>query len=170
MTSEPHEFARTLRKQMTPAEDILSRRLRGSRFHGAKFRRQVPFDRYVADFYCHAAKLVVDPRTAIRGDGVQHEWLVDYDKGRTEVIENFGVRVVRFANAEVCNDLKSVLIRFARIECPLLKRRRDAHDYRAAQICRTLRKHMTPAEDILWRRLRGSRFHGAKFRRHAPRL
>ena len=98
MTSEPHEFARTLRKHMTPAEDILWRRLRGSRFHGAKFRRQVPFDRYVADFYCHAAKLVVEL------DGKQHDWFVDYDDGRTEVIENFGVRVLRFTNAEVCND------------------------------------------------------------------
>ena len=105
MTSEPHEFARTLRKHLTPAEDILWRRLRGSRFHGAKFRRQVPFDRYVADFYCHAAKLVVEL------DGKQHDWFVDYDNGRTEVIENFGVRVVRFTNAEVCNDLDAVLSR-----------------------------------------------------------
>ncbi len=105
MTSEPHEFARALRKHLTPAEDILWRRLRGSRFHGAKFRRQVPFDRYVADFYCHAAKLVVEL------DGVQHDWFIDYDHGRTDVIENFGVRVLRFTNAEVCNDLESVLSR-----------------------------------------------------------
>ncbi len=105
MTSEQHKFARTLRKHMTPAEDILWRRLRGSHFHGAKFRRQVPFDRYVADFYCHAAKLVVEL------DGKQHDWVVDYDDGRTEVIENLGVRVLRFTNAEVCNDLESVLNR-----------------------------------------------------------
>ncbi len=58
MTFERREFARTLRKHPTPAEDKLWQRLRGSRFHGAKFRRQVPFDRYVVDFYCHAAKLV----------------------------------------------------------------------------------------------------------------
>ncbi len=50
-----------------------------------------PADRYVADFYCHAAKRVVDPRT----------------KG----IENFGVRVLRFANAEVSAALDSVLSR-----------------------------------------------------------
>ena len=111
MTFERREFARTLRKHPTPAEDKLWQRLRGSRFHGAKFRRQVPFDRYVADFYCHAAKLVVDPRTAIRGDGVQHDWFVVYDNGRTKVIENFGVRVLRFTNAEVSADLDSVLSR-----------------------------------------------------------
>jgi Protein of unknown function (DUF559) len=75
MSSHRREFARALRKQMTRAEDILWAQLRGSRFHGAKFRRQVPIDRYVADFYRHAAKLVIDPRTAIwtaiRGGGRQ---------------------------------------------------------------------------------------------------
>ena len=68
MTSGRTEFARRLRKQPTRAEDILWRRLRGSRFDGAKFRRQVPFDRYVVDFYCDAAKLVIEL------DGTQHEW------------------------------------------------------------------------------------------------
>jgi very-short-patch-repair endonuclease len=44
-------------------------------------------------------------------DGAQHEWFADYDAGRTAVIESFGVRVLRFANAEVCGDLDSVLTR-----------------------------------------------------------
>ena len=105
MSSERREFARNLRRNSTRAEDVLWQRLRGSRFHGAKFRRQVPFDRYVADFYCHAAKLVLEL------DGKQHEWFLDYDNGRTKVIENFGVRVVRFTNAEVCDDLDLVLAR-----------------------------------------------------------
>ncbi len=60
MLSERRQFARALRKQATKAEDILWAQLRASRFHGAKFRRQAPFDRYVADFYCHAAKLVIE--------------------------------------------------------------------------------------------------------------
>jgi len=105
MTSERHEFARTLRKHPTRAEEILWERLRGSRFHGAKFRRQVPFDRFVVDFYCHAAKLVVEI------DGAQHDWFSDYDAGRTEVLERLGVRVVRFTNADVCDDLDLVLAR-----------------------------------------------------------
>jgi very-short-patch-repair endonuclease len=71
MPSERRQFARTLRKQATKAEEVLWSQLRGSRFHGAKFRRQVPFDRYVADFYCHAAKLVIEL------DGEQHEWFAD---------------------------------------------------------------------------------------------
>ena len=105
MTHERHEFARALRQRQTRAEDLLWERLRGSRFHGAKFRRQVPFDRFVADFYCHAAKLVVEL------DGKQHEWFVDYDAGRTAVLERLGVSVVRFTNAEVCDELDSLMSR-----------------------------------------------------------
>lgn len=105
MTSERTEFARQLRKQPTRAEDILWRCLRGSRFDGAKFRRQVPFDRYVVDFYCHAAKLVIEL------DGTQHAWFSDYDAGRSEVLQRLGVHVVRFTNEEVCADLDSVLAR-----------------------------------------------------------
>ena len=73
MAPERREFARVLRQHPTRAEDMLWRSLRGSRFNGAKFRRQVPIDRYVVDFYCHAAKLVVEL------DGRQHEWFADYD-------------------------------------------------------------------------------------------
>ena len=97
--------ARRLRKQPTKSEEILWRCLRGSRFQGAKFRRQVPFDRYVADFYCHASKLVVEL------DGSQHEWFSDYVKGRTEVLQGFGVRVIRFTNDDVCEDIDAVLAR-----------------------------------------------------------
>ena len=110
MAPERREFSRLLRKQPTKAEDILWRRLRVSRFSAAKFRRQVPFDRFVVDFYCHAAKLVVEL------DGKQHEWFAEYDAERTNVLESRGVRVVRFANAEVEADLDSVL---ARIEAAL---------------------------------------------------
>src|SRR5271166_3500051 len=81
MASDRREFARALRKHQTRPEEALWERLRGSRFHGAKFRRQVPFDRFVVDFFCHAAKLVVEL------DGKQHEWFSDYGAGRTETLE-----------------------------------------------------------------------------------
>lgn len=105
MTSERRQFARLLRVQPTKAEDILWRCLRGSRFHGAKIRLQVPIDRFVVDFYCHAAKL------AIELDGKQHDWFADYDAERTRVLETRGVAVIRFTNAEVEADLDSVLLR-----------------------------------------------------------
>ena len=105
MVAKRREFARLLRSQPTKAEDILWRSLGGSRFHGAKFRRQVPFDRFVVDFYCHAAKL------AIELDGKQHEWFADYDAERTRILETRGISVIRFANAEVEGDLDAVLER-----------------------------------------------------------
>jgi very-short-patch-repair endonuclease len=105
MTSERIGFARILRRHPTPAEDTLWRALRGSRFEGAKFRRQVSFDRYVVDFYCHAAKL------AIELDGKQHEWFAKYDADRSDLLERRGVRVIRFKNEDLLNDLDSVLAR-----------------------------------------------------------
>ncbi|HZZ62143.1 MAG TPA: DUF559 domain-containing protein [Roseiarcus sp.] len=105
MALERRQFARLLRKRQTNPEDILWRCLRGSRFHGTKFRRQVPFDRFVVDFYCHAAKLVVEL------DGKQHEWSADYDAERTKVLQSRDVSVIRFTNAEVEGDLDSVLAR-----------------------------------------------------------
>ena len=111
MVSEHREFARSLRKHSTRAEDLLWERLRGSRLHGMKFRRQVLFDRFVVDFYCHAAKL------AIELDGKQHGWFEEYDTERTETLERLGIRVVRFTNVEVCSDLDSVL---AKIRAELL--------------------------------------------------
>ncbi len=105
MVENRRQFARRLRKTPTPAEEILWKHLRGSCFDGAKFRRQVPFDRFVVDFYCHSAKLAVEL------DGRQHEWFADYDAGRTEILERMGVRVIRFTNAEVCDDVDAVLAR-----------------------------------------------------------
>jgi len=105
MPSDRTAFARVLRRQSTKAETILWTVLRGKRFDGAKFRRQVPFDRYVADFYCHAAKLVVEV------DGKQHDWFADLDRGRSEVLERIGLQVIRFTNEEVLNDLEGVLRR-----------------------------------------------------------
>ncbi len=105
MTST-RDFARRLRQQPTKAEEILWRALRGRRFESAKFRRQVPFGRYVADFYCHAAKLIVEL------DGAQHEWFINYDAAREADIEAFAhVRMIRFRNEEVLGDLDAVLAR-----------------------------------------------------------
>ena len=107
MVTEPHAFGRRLRKSSTKAEDILWERLRGSRLDGAKFKRQVPIDRYVVDFFCHAAGLAVEL------DGVHHKAIDHYDEARTETLEKAGVHIVRFTNAEVLDDLDEVLARIA---------------------------------------------------------
>jgi very-short-patch-repair endonuclease len=57
MVSERRQFARALRRQATKAEDILWAQLRASRLHGAKFRRQVPFDRFCDDLEAVLARI-----------------------------------------------------------------------------------------------------------------
>ena len=113
MVTEPHAFARRLRKSSTHSEHVLWERLRGSRLKGAKFKRQVPIDRYVVDFFCRSAGLVVEL------DGRQHEIFAEYDDERSKVLEAAGVHVLRFTNEEVCNDLESVLQRIvAELQLP----------------------------------------------------
>jgi very-short-patch-repair endonuclease len=91
------------------------RRLRGSRFHGAEFKRQVPFDRTVVDFTCQVAKLAVEI------DGKPHDWFADADQGRGEVLERIGLRVIRFSNQDARSDLDSVLERIrAALRFPFL--------------------------------------------------
>jgi very-short-patch-repair endonuclease len=52
--------ARTLRRTETPPEELLWLALRNGQIGGMKFHRQYPIGPYVVDFYCHAAKLVVE--------------------------------------------------------------------------------------------------------------
>src|SRR5271156_3491810 len=64
--------ARDLRQHHTEAERLLRRRLRGRALSGFKFARQEPIGRYFVDFVCREETLIVDLRTAIRGDGATH--------------------------------------------------------------------------------------------------
>lgn len=54
-------FARDLRKDQTPGEKVLWGKIRERRFHGFKFRRQVPIGPYIVDFLCIAKKLILTP-------------------------------------------------------------------------------------------------------------
>ncbi|MBV9288638.1 MAG: DUF559 domain-containing protein [Hyphomicrobiales bacterium] len=107
MVSEPHGLARRVRKSSTKFENLLWQKLRGSRLEGAKFKRQVPVDRYVVDFYCHAAKLAVEV------DGEQHRCHEDYDAERIKVLEGAGIHVLRFTNDDIRDGLDAVLRRVA---------------------------------------------------------
>ena len=69
--------------------------VRGRKLDGFKFRRQVPIDRYFADFVCMEARLVVEL------DGGQHSDQVEYDEARTKVLEACGYTVLRFWNSQV---------------------------------------------------------------------
>jgi very-short-patch-repair endonuclease len=96
-------IARRLRRDSTDAERALWRRLRGRRLEGYKFRRQVPFDPYIADFVCDDAKLVIEV------DGGQHDWDREKDEIRTRYIEAFGFRVIRYWNNDVLSNMDGVL-------------------------------------------------------------
>ncbi|WP_342110557.1 endonuclease domain-containing protein [Methylobacterium sp. SI9] len=96
--------ARTLRRNQTSAEAKLWRVLRDRALNGLKFRRQVPIDRYVADFVCFEVKLVieVDGATHSRHDEVAR------DAARTAMIEQSGFAVLRIFNADIYDNLEGV--------------------------------------------------------------
>ncbi len=99
------EAARRLRQQMTDAEQLLWQCLRGKQLNGFKFRKQHPCLHYVLDFYCPAAKL------AIELDGAQHYTPQGkiQDAQRSDVLREQGIRVVRFSNTEVLQNIENVL-------------------------------------------------------------
>jgi very-short-patch-repair endonuclease len=109
------QYARELRRRQTSAEKILWNALRNRRLLGKKFLRQHPIFTdpsnndvfYVADFYCHEARLVIEL------DGKVHEFRLAYDKRRTEVMEFERLRVLRFKNEEVEEELQCVLEKIA---------------------------------------------------------
>src|SRR3954470_15480084 len=96
--------ARQLRRSMSPPEAYLWQALR-RRPDGLKFRRQHPFERYVADFYCAGARLVVEIDGASRemGDNPRR------DLRRDAWLREQGLRVLRFKADDVVNDLESVV-------------------------------------------------------------
>ena len=101
--SQRVERARRLRRDQTDAERILWSRLRDRRLNGLKFRRQVPIDRYIADFCCADARLIVEL------DGGHHSANEEVDTKRTAVLESCGYLVLRYWNNDVTKNLDGVL-------------------------------------------------------------
>lgn len=98
-------LARELRKNQTPAEELLWRLLRNRRLLGFKFRRQHQFGDYIADFYCCEANLVIEC------DGDVHrpneQW--HHDQERDAYMIGQGQRVLRFSNDQVLGDTANVV-------------------------------------------------------------
>ena len=97
--------ASELRKNMTGAEMQLWSRLNKSQL-GVRFKRQHPIDIFIADFYCHKYKLVVE----VDGEYHNDEDQLEYDEGRTAELERFGITVIRFTNDEVMEDIDRVVM------------------------------------------------------------
>lgn len=94
--------ARRLRRDQTDAEKRLWRYLRNRQLGGFKFRRQVPVNRFVVDFLCEEAKLIIET------DGGQHAGN-SQDGDRTRILDATGYRVVRYWNNEVLANTEGVL-------------------------------------------------------------
>jgi very-short-patch-repair endonuclease len=107
-TSEPGVRA-TRRRSATPAEAALWGALRGRQLAGAKFRRQHPRGRFILDFYCAEAHLVIEVDGGVHDEPDQ----AAYDRVRTEHLVAGGLRVMRVTNREVLTDLAGVLRRIA---------------------------------------------------------
>ena len=95
-------LAKNLRKNATPQEnhlwyDFLSK-------YKIRFQRQKAIDNFIADFYCSKAKLVVEI------DGSQHytEEGIQRDEFRTEILEGYDLKVVRFTNRQIDTNFQGV--------------------------------------------------------------
>ena len=102
--AKPETFrqAEKLRMNMTNAEKVLWNRLKKKQL-GIRFKPQHPIDIFIADFYCHKAKLVIEL------DGESHKTRKEYDIGRTREIEKYGIKVMRFKNNEVLDNVEKVV-------------------------------------------------------------
>ena len=102
------ELAKQLRGRTTSAEEILWNKIKINEWH-LKFRRQHPIAIYVADFYCHKLKLVIEL------DGGYHEnkEVKIYDETREKDINQFGITILRFKNEDVISNIQGVLTKIS---------------------------------------------------------
>ncbi|BDI29174.1 hypothetical protein CCAX7_12250 [Capsulimonas corticalis] len=102
-TLDKWSLARQMRRSPTAAEVKLWSYLRGNMMLGLKFRRQHVVDGFIADFYCHALRLVIEV------DGGVHEDHLEYDQERQAFFEQSGLAVLRFSNEEILTKTNQVL-------------------------------------------------------------
>ena len=98
------ERARVLRRNETMAEKLLWASLSKKQL-GVKFRRQHPIDQFIADFYCHAQKLVIE----VDGGIHKSREVRENDRLRDKQMLALNLRILRFSNAQVLNELEKVL-------------------------------------------------------------
>jgi len=98
---------RELRRDLTPSEQLFWQAIRNRAIDNVKFRRQHPFEQFILDFYAPEIRL------AIEVDGKAHDdpERKRYDKWREDILNGFGIEVIRFTNDEVGLDLDSVIQR-----------------------------------------------------------
>ena len=102
-TAATVQSAQEMWRQMTISEALLWEAIRGKRLDGFRFRSQHPLGPFILDFCCPSVKLVIEV------DGLVHDSMVEHDEARTEQLEAYGYRVLRFRNEQVMESLPLVL-------------------------------------------------------------
>ena len=96
-----------LRNNATSAEQQLWAALKGSQLGGYKFRRQHSVGCYILDFYCPEERLAVE----LDGDSHFTDEAQEYDRERTKILNGLNIRVLRFLNTDVYDNLVEVCAR-----------------------------------------------------------
>ncbi len=98
-------FSRDLRNNMTKAEILLWARIKGNQLKNCQFYRQKIIGNYIADFHCPRAKLVIEL------DGGQHYSQAgkEKDEARDAYMRGLGLKVLRFSDRDVFENLDGVL-------------------------------------------------------------
>jgi leucyl-tRNA synthetase len=111
LTEVAKAVCRELRKSPTKAERIFWEEVRNKKFRDKKFYRQYPIFHdltgketfFIADFFCFEEKLVIEL------DGDYHQYRLKDDEERTKILNHLGLKVIRFHNQEITEDIKKVL-------------------------------------------------------------
>jgi very-short-patch-repair endonuclease len=99
------EFRKELRSNLTPAEAELWNHLKGSRLNGRKFRRQHSIENFILDFYCPSERLAIELDGQIHYNTIAEQ----FDADRDETLKSLGIKVIRFENKEVFQNLEGIL-------------------------------------------------------------
>jgi imidazole glycerol-phosphate synthase subunit HisF len=100
------QYAEKLRANMTAEENMIWERCCRKQL-GVRIRRQHPIWKYIADFYCHELKLVIEIDGGIHLNRENREW----DITREVTLNEFGIDIIRFTNEEVLNNIEIVMQR-----------------------------------------------------------
>ena len=103
-SKEIFQYAEALRKNMTEAEKIIWERASKNQL-GIRIRRQHPIWKFIADFYCHELKLIIEIDGGIHLRSENKE----YDISRDISLNELGIEIIRFTNDQVINDTKRII-------------------------------------------------------------
>jgi very-short-patch-repair endonuclease len=111
------KLAKELRKDETEAEKVLWSKLNKNQILGLHFRRQHPINLFIADFYCPRIKLIIEVDGSIH-DITEHQ---EHDIGRSDILNDFGISVIRFTNEQIICQTDYTLKKIEIIAKQLLK-------------------------------------------------